>query len=67
VVADRAQGAGEKFHDGALHRRQTAKIQAAGFREQRMQSIHGRQARARKGIERRATDSKANAVIEARI
>jgi hypothetical protein len=63
MVADRAQGAGENVHHGTLHRRRIAKIQAAGFRQQRMQPIHGRQARARKGIEQRATDGETDAVI----
>jgi hypothetical protein len=65
VVADRAEGADQEFHDGRVHRRQIAKIQAARFRQQRMQSIHRRKARARKRIERPAPDGKANAVIEA--
>ena len=43
----------------------TAKIQAAGFRQQRMQSLHGGQARAREGIERPAADGEADAVIDA--
>jgi transcription initiation factor TFIID subunit TAF12 len=65
MVADRAQGADQEFHDGRVHRRQNDKIQVAGFRQQRMQSIHGRQARALERIERPAADGKANAVIEA--
>jgi hypothetical protein len=65
VVADRAEGADQEFHDGRVHRRQIAKIQAARFRQQRMQSIYGGQARARERIERPAPDRKANAVIEA--
>ena len=65
MVADRAQGAGQEFHDGTLHRRQDDEIQAAGFRQQRMQSIHGRQTRARQGIKRSAANGKGYALIEA--
>jgi hypothetical protein len=32
MVADRAEGTGEKFHDGILHRREDAAIQIASFR-----------------------------------
>jgi hypothetical protein len=65
VVADRAEGVGKEFHDGPLHRRQNDKVQAAGFRQQRMQSMDGRQAGACEGIERSAANCKADAVIEA--
>ena len=64
MVANRAQGAGQEFHDGTLHRRQNDKIQAACFRQQRMQSIHGRQTRARKRLERPATHGEGDKVIE---
>jgi hypothetical protein len=63
VVADRAEGAGKEFHDGTLHRRQNAEVQSASFWQQRLQQVHGRQARARERIERPTTYGEADKVI----